>query len=138
MCSRIRQCRAAGSIELALGALASVALLGGCSGRQAPATPRSVASTSTATAEKNGPQVAGQTGVPSPFADTTPSGNTTSTPPATPPPPEEVRTAWREGVALVKKGNYSSASSHLQIAADARQKEPYTQYLLGITLWKSG
>jgi Flp pilus assembly protein TadD len=122
MRSRIKQGRATGSIEAALGALAAAAFLGGCSERQAAEAPRPIVSTSAPIADtKPGPSTVGPIG-----------------PSVSPPSADEVRGGWREGVALFEQGDYKGASSRLRIAAEGRPHEAYAQYLLGIALWKSG
>src|SRR5438552_3727234 len=110
-------------IEMALGVVAAAAFLGGCSGQKPAEAPRPIVSTAAPAAEPIQPT--GTDGV--------------STPPSVAPPSaEEVRAAWREGVALFEKGDYVGASSRLQIAAERRPDQPYAQYLLGIALWKAG
>src|SRR6266571_4704137 len=123
MRSRIKQGRATGSIEAALGALAAAAFLGGCSERQAAEAPRPAVFTS------------------APIADTKPGPSTVGPitgPSVSPPSADEVRAGWREGVALFEQGDYKGASSRLRVAAEGRPHEAYAQYLLGIALWKSG
>lgn len=58
--------------------------------------------------------------------------------PKLPPTPEEVRQAWKEGVALYDGRDYEAAGARLQIVVDARPTDAYAQYLHGLALWKSG
>jgi tetratricopeptide (TPR) repeat protein len=55
-----------------------------------------------------------------------------------PPSPSETRAAWREGVGLFGKRDYSSAVAPLRTAAAGRPDDASIHYLLGLALWKSG
>jgi tetratricopeptide (TPR) repeat protein len=58
--------------------------------------------------------------------------------PKLPPTAEEVKQAWRDGVALYDGRDYEEASARLQIVVDARPSDAYAHYLYGLALWKSG
>ncbi|HUD71673.1 MAG TPA: tetratricopeptide repeat protein, partial [Dongiaceae bacterium] len=58
--------------------------------------------------------------------------------PVVPPTPQEVRQAWKEGVALYDGRDYEQASTRLQVVVDARPGDAYAHYLYGLSLWKTG
>jgi Flp pilus assembly protein TadD len=58
--------------------------------------------------------------------------------PKLPPTAEEVKQAWRDGVALYDGRDYEQASTRLQIVVDVRPTDAYAHYLYGLALWKSG
>lgn len=58
--------------------------------------------------------------------------------PKLPPTADEVRQAWKEGVALYESRDYEAAGARLQIVVDARPTDAYARYLHGLALWKSG
>src|SRR5260221_1768752 len=114
-----KRSRVSGPLEMTLGALTAAAILGGCSGRHATETARPDPARSVAIAAPSLP------------------GSGTPAAPVPPPTSGETRTAWREGGTLFEPGDLAGASARLKLAAEGRSAEPYVQYLLGLSLWKS-
>src|SRR5260221_12056352 len=114
-----KRSRVSGPLEMTLGALTAAAILGGCSERHATEPARPGPATSVAIAA---PSLPGS-----------------GTPAARVPPPTsgETRAAWREGVTPFERGDFAGASARLKLAAEGPSAEPYVQYLLGLSLWKS-
>src|SRR5260221_9787116 len=114
-----KRSRVSGPLEMTLGALTAAAILGGCSERHATETARPDPARSVAIAAPSLP------------------GSGTPAAPVPPPTSGETRAAWREGGTLFERGDFAGASARPQLAAEGRSPEPYVQYLLGLSLWKS-
>lgn len=52
--------------------------------------------------------------------------------------PAMAKTAWKDGVALFDKGDYTGASDKLKTAVTGKPQDAYRRYLLGLALWKAG
>ncbi len=136
-------------VGIAAGAAAAVTLLAACAdSSQVTKTKRT---NQPAVRSASGPMVNDRV-VPASHT-TTPSGSAIFTPteidtaligPVVPQPfqnpldPADITVAWQEGVRLYEEKDYTGAVVALQIAAEGLSQEPYTQYLLGLALWKSG
>ena len=75
-----------------------------------------------------------------PLVPATPSTETTVVAEASNPVPTEaeLKSAWREGVALFEAKDYAEAADRLEVAVVGRAQDPYAHYLLGLARWKSG
>ena len=116
----------------AMGGIAIASLIVACGGGK-DGTKRAGGGTTTGTGEVvPASSTIGSSGI----AGVTPQP-TLSIPPA-PPTVQEVRQAWKEGVALFDGRDYEQANARLQIVVDARPSDAYAHYLHGLSLWKSG
>ena len=80
---------------------------------------------------------------PAPIADDSVAmpASLSGTPPMTETTPVDARTAktaWKEGVALFDRGEFTSAAEQLKVAVAGEPESAYRRYLLGLALWKSG
>ncbi len=75
-----------------------------------------------------------------PGTETIPETTVTGTPeiPIVPPDPIEVKTAWKEGLALFEQGDHAGAVERLRLVALGREDVFDVHYLLGLSLWRSG
>jgi Flp pilus assembly protein TadD len=92
--------------------------------------------------QRAGNQTQGRTGDAVPVASPIGSTGVTQAPteptPVAPPTEQEVKQAWKDGVALYDGRDYEQAGTRLQIVVDARPGDAYAHYLLGLALFKSG
>jgi Flp pilus assembly protein TadD len=109
------------------GAIAAALVLAGCNSTQPVEPPKPA--TSTASLQSEGPLV-----------PATPSTETTVVAEVSNPEPTEaeMKSAWREGVALFEAKDYAEAAERLTVAVRGRAQDPYAHYLLGLARWKSG
>ena len=109
------------------GAIAAALVLAGCNSTQPVEPPKPVSSTATLQSE-------------GPLVPATPSTQTTVVAEASNPVPSEaeLKSAWREGVALFEAKDYAEAAERLSVAVVGRAQDPYAHYLLGLARWKSG
>ncbi|HEX6853501.1 MAG TPA: tetratricopeptide repeat protein [Candidatus Polarisedimenticolaceae bacterium] len=109
------------------GAIAAALVLAGCNSSQPVETART--STPPASLLSDGP-----------LSPATPSTETTAVAEASNPVPTEaeMKSAWREGVALFEAKDYAEAAERLSVASLGRGQDPYAHYLLGLARWKSG
>jgi tetratricopeptide (TPR) repeat protein len=109
------------------GAIAAALVLAGCNSTQPVETSRT--SNPPASLQSEGPLV-----------PATPSTETTVVAEASNPAPTEaeMKSAWREGVALFEAKDYAEAAERLTVAVLGREQDAYAHYLLGLARWKSG
>lgn len=109
------------------GAIAAALVLTGCTSTQPVEPPKET--TSTNVLQSEGPLV--------PQAPSTPTTVVAET--QSPAPTEaELKSAWREGVALFDSRDYAGAAGRLSVAVIGRPQDAYAHYLLGLARWKSG